>query len=161
MGKIWTMALVVWLSMATLVFAGALAPQEPTNPSNAPNPGGSPNGRPGRGGNVENRLGNLSKQLNLTHEQREKIRPLLNHEVERIREIRSNTSLTQAEARRRMETARRNTNEHIAEILTPEQKKQWQETRQERRGGGPEGGQGGPGSGPNPPPPAQTPPNPN
>jgi Spy/CpxP family protein refolding chaperone len=152
------------MSMATLAFAGVLSPQEPTAPSDAPNEGGSPNGRPGRGGNVENRLENLSKQLNLTNEQKEKIRPLLKHEMERIREIRNNTSLTQAEARRRMQTVRKNTNQHIAEILTPEQKKQWRQMRPERRGGGEsEGGQGGPGSsgGSNAPAPRQNPPNPN
>jgi hypothetical protein len=41
---------------------------------------------------------------------------------------------------------RRNTNQRIAEFLTPEQKKQWQDMRQERHGsGGPAGGQAGPG----------------
>jgi len=149
--------------MVALALAGVLPAQEPTAPSNAPNQAAAPNGRPGGGGNVENRLENLSRQLNLANDQKEKIRPILKHEVERIREIRSNTSLTQGEARRRMQTVRKNTNQHIAEILTPEQKKQWREIRQERRGGGPEGGQGGSGSsgGSNTPPTAQNPPNPN
>jgi Spy/CpxP family protein refolding chaperone len=148
------------MGMATLVFAGVLAPQEPTSPPNPPNEGGS--GKPGHGANIENRLENLSKQLNLTDEQKEKIRPLLTHEVERIREIRENPSLTQAEARRRMVIARRNTREHIAQILTPEQKKQWQELPEEHRGGGPQGEKGGPGSsgGPEAPASPQNPPNP-
>jgi Spy/CpxP family protein refolding chaperone len=96
---------------------------------------------------VERRLENLTQQLNLTSEQKDKIRPLLKHEMERIREIRSNTNLSQGEARQRMEMVRRITRAHIAEILTPEQKKQFQEMREEHHGeGGPGGGQRGPGS---------------
>jgi Spy/CpxP family protein refolding chaperone len=166
MRKFWTRTLAVCLlSMATLAVAGVWAQQESPTPANPPDEAAPPSGsgRAGRGGNVENRLEMMSKQLNLTDAQKEKIRPILKHEMERMREIRNNTSLSQAEARQRMATVRRNTREHIAEVLTPEQKKQWRETQQERRGGGgPEGGQGGPGtSGPTTPPPSQTPPNPN
>ena len=163
MRKTWTMTLAAGLvSMTTLGFAGGMPPQEPTAPSNPPNQGGAPSGRPGRAGIVENRLENLSKQLNLTNEQKEKIRPLLQHEVERIRQVRNNSNLTQAEARSRMEMIRRNTNQRIAEILTPEQKKRWREMRQERQGGNPEGGQTGPGAtGPDNPPAPQSPPNSN
>jgi Spy/CpxP family protein refolding chaperone len=138
------MALVVGLmSMGVITGAEGSAQQEPPAPTNPPNEGAP--GRGAGGGNVENRLQNLSKELNLTDAQIEKIRPILKHEVERIKEVRNNTSLSQAEARQRMATIRRNTRQHIAEILTPEQKKQWREMQQERRGGGPEGGQGRPG----------------
>lgn len=163
------------MSIVALAGAGVWAQQEPSPPSNPPNEG-TP-GRRGGGGNVDNRLENLSKQLNLTDAQTEKIRPLLKREAERIKEVRDNTSLTQAEARRRIVTIRKNTRQHIAEILTPEQKTQWREMQQERRGGGgPEGGQGGPGggqgrpgnqsgpggpSGPDAPSAPQNPPNPN
>jgi Spy/CpxP family protein refolding chaperone len=145
------------MSMAAFTFAGGTPQEEST--SNPPNEGAPASGRPGRAANVNNRLENLSKQLNLTDQQKEKIRPLLKNEVERIKKVRSNASLTQGEARRRIATIRRNTNQHIAEFLTPEQKRQWQELRQERRGGGPEGGQGGPveGGGPDGP---QNPPKP-
>jgi Spy/CpxP family protein refolding chaperone len=165
MRKIWTMGLAVCvMTMATLALAGVWAQQEPPVPSNTPDEGAPPNGKPGHGGNAENRLENLSKQLNLTDAQKEKIGPLLKHEVERIREVRSNTSLTQGEARRRIAMIRRNTNQRIAEFLTPEQKKQWQDMRQERHGGGgPEGGQARPGGqgSPNTPATPQNPPNPN
>jgi len=160
------MALAVGLmSMMKLPSAGGWAQQEPAAPSNPPNER-TPGNR-GGGGNVESRLENLSTQLNLTNEQKEKIRPILKHEVERIREVRDNTSLSKAEARRRMAVVRKKTRKHIAQLLTPEQKKQWQEDRQERRGGGGPGsgqrGSGGPGGpgGPDTPPAPQNPPNPN
>jgi len=160
----WTKVLVAGLmSVATFAFTGRLAAQEPSPPSSPPNQAGAASGRPGRAGNVENRLENLSKLLNLSNEQKEKIRPLLQHEMERMRQVRNNTSLTQGEARQRLETIRRNTNRRIAEILTPEQKKHFQEIREERRGGRPEGDQSGPGSTTSPatPPAPQSPPNPN
>jgi len=160
-GKFWTLILAFGMSMGTLMMAQGSAPQEPSAPANPPHEGANPHGRPERGGMVENRLERLSKQLNLTADQKEKIRPILRHEAERIREIHENTSLSQEEARRRMGAVRRNTNERIAEFLTPEQKKQWQEIREERRGG-PEGGhEPGGHRAPEPPPNPPSPPNSN
>ena len=144
------------LSTATLGLAGILAAQEPSAPVNPPDEATAPTGQPERGGNVERRLEKLSQQLTLTDEQKQKIRPVLKHEVERIKEVRGNTSLSQEEARRRIQTIRINTYLHIREFLTPAQKKQWQEDRQQR--GGPEGGQHEPGGGaPEAPPPRPIP----
>jgi Spy/CpxP family protein refolding chaperone len=150
MQKIWIGALAAGLmSAATLGFAGLLPAQESAAPANPPEQR-SPGQR--AGGNVENRLENLSKRLNLTDEQKEKIRPILKREMERIQEVRDNSSLTQGQARQRIAAIRKNTRQHIAEVLTPEQKKLWQQTQQERRGVGP--------GGPEPPVGPQNPPNP-
>jgi len=135
--------------MGMFVFAGILAAQDTS--ATSPPDNKEQAGKPQLGEKlVERRLENLNKQLNLTDQQKDKIRPVLMHEVERIKEVRSNSSLTQGEARRRIALVRRNTNQHILALLTPEQKTQWQEVRQEHRGGGePEGGQreqGGPAS---------------
>jgi Spy/CpxP family protein refolding chaperone len=112
---------------------------------------------------MQGRMQNLSRQLNLTDAQKEKIRPLVKHEMERIKEVRSNSSLTQGEARRRIRRIRQTTNQQIAEFLTPDQKKQLEEIREERRGaGGPQGGQRGPNGGaPEPPAGPPNPPNSN
>src|SRR5208282_3443843 len=159
MRRIWTgTSAVCWMSMATIVFAGILAPQAPSAPSNP-----SSEEQPvklGRSGNIQNRLEDLSQQLNLTDQQKAKIRPLLKHEARRFREVQSNPNLTEAQVRRRMAMVRRNTDQHIAEILTPDQKQKWQDMRPERRGGSPEGGQGGP-SGQGAPAGLQNPPSPN
>ena len=141
MRKIWTMALATCLiGLATAAMLNAQPQdQEPPASANPPDQAAPPNGRPGRGGNIESRLELMSKQLNLTDEQREKIRPILKHEVELIRAVRGNNNLTQREARRRIQTIRRNSRQKVAEVLTPEQRKQWEEIRQEHAGGG--GGQ--------------------
>lgn len=96
---------------------------------------------------MQKRLENLSKQLNLTDEQKDKIGPLLRREGERIRDVRQNNSLTQGQAKRRIALIHRETNQHIAQVLTPEQNKQWQQMREERRAAhqGGQGRSGGPG----------------
>jgi periplasmic protein CpxP/Spy len=86
------------------------------------------------------RLERLSQQLNLTDQQRAKIRPVLRHEIERIMQVRSNTSLSQGESQRRIKLIHGDTHQRIGEFLTPEQKKQWQESRQAQRGA-PQGGE--------------------
>jgi Spy/CpxP family protein refolding chaperone len=98
---------------------------------------------------VEARLQKMSQQLNLTDEQREKIRPILRNEAEELIAVRSNSSLTQGEVRRRARRIRRSTHRQIFQILTPEQQHQWQELQQERRSGG--RGAEGPEAPPNPP----------
>jgi Spy/CpxP family protein refolding chaperone len=148
MRKYWaTFVAIGFLGVATLAWAGILTAQEPAARSTPPEEETTPNGKQGRGGTVDKRLENLSKQLNLTNEQKAKIAPLLKHEVERIKEVRSNSSLSQGEAQRRIRSIRRDTNQRISEFLTPEQKTQWQESRQAQRGSGPGRQHGSQGSG--------------
>jgi Spy/CpxP family protein refolding chaperone len=81
---------------------------------------------------VQSRVEALNKDLDLTDEQKKKIRPLLKAEFQRIREVQSNTSLSEGQVKRRTMSIRRSTHERIAEILTPEQKAKWQQVRQAR-----------------------------
>ena len=123
------------MSAAALAWAGTLAAQEPSAPPHPSQEGAAPTGKPAHGDAAEMRLERLSQQLNLTDEQKVKIRPVLRHEIERIVQVRSNTSLSQGEAQRRIKLIHRDTHQRISECLTPEQKKQWQESRQAQRGG--------------------------
>jgi Spy/CpxP family protein refolding chaperone len=122
------------ISLAILVFAGVLAAQEPPAPQNPPDQGADLHGKPGRA-NIESRLESLSRQLNLTDGQKQKIRSLLRHEANRVKEIHENSNLTQRQAQRKTALVRRQTNQRIAQVLTPEQVQQWQEARLARHGG--------------------------
>ncbi len=134
MTRSWTAFLTVGiLAVASVVSAKALYSQENPTPAAPPSPESAQAGKPGNGGNVGKRLERLSEELNLNDEQQAKIRPLLKHETERIQEVRSNSSLSQGEAHRRIQLIRRDTNQHIAEFLTLDQKKQWQNDRQQKR----------------------------
>ena len=81
---------------------------------------------------AEMRLKRLNQQLNLSNQQKSKIRPLLEHEVERIEEVRSNTSLSEGETQKRIHGIRKDTNQRISQLLTPAQRKQWPEDRQQK-----------------------------
>ncbi len=150
MRKIWdfTWAACLVGITATLAFAG-MPGQESQAPANPPAEAGPQNPSPQGQDMVEARLQKMSQQLNLTDEQRDKIRPILRNEAEKLIAVRSNSSLTQGEARRRGRRIRRTTRRLIFQILTPEQQHQWQESQEERRGAG--RGAGGPEAPTNPP----------
>jgi len=124
------------LAVSTLAGAGVFAAQEASTPVNPPEGGTAPHRKHNHGIDVENRLANLSRQLNLTDEQKGKIRRLLKHEEERIHQLRNDTSLSDSQEHRRVTNIRRITREHIGEILTAEQKQKWLELSDDRHEGG-------------------------
>src|SRR5262245_36430164 len=71
---------------------------------------------------VAERLESMSKELNLTQEQREKIRPVLEEHSKQMRELRNDTSLTPEQRRDKARAMMMETHEKIAAVLTPEQK---------------------------------------
>jgi Spy/CpxP family protein refolding chaperone len=143
------------VGVAMLVFVGMRAGQAPSTSSDSPEDLEVAGGKPTRAA-LENRMENLTKQFELTDSQKQKIRPVLKHEFEKIKEARDNPNLTQGQVRRRTMQIRRNTRERIDEILTPEQKTKWQEARQEQHVQGGQGKAATPGGPDNPP----APPNP-
>jgi Spy/CpxP family protein refolding chaperone len=81
---------------------------------------------------VETQLASLTRQLNLTDAQKRKIRPLLKREMRRIKQVESNSSLSEHQVRRRVATIRSNTHDRIGEVLTADQQKKWDSARDER-----------------------------
>jgi len=145
--KSWTRVFAITLlSAAAVWWVGTLAAQEPSAAPHPSQEGTAPTGKTAHGDAVEMRLERLSQQLNLTDEQKAKIRPVLRHEIERIMQVRSNTSLSQGETQRRIKLIHGDTHQRIGEFLTPEQKKGWQEARHQQRGT-PEGAEHSPQSG--------------
>ena len=134
--KSWTRGLAIGLlGAAALAWAGILAAQETSALPQPPHASAAPTGKPTRGSAIEVRLERLSQKLDLTNEEKTKIRPVLRGETERIMQVRSNTSLSPGETQRRIKLIRGDTHQRIGEFLTPEQKKQWQESSQAQRGG--------------------------
>lgn len=102
-------------------------------------------GGPGRGGQGgQGRLQQLAAQLSLTDDQKAKIAPILQDEVQQIQQLRADTNLTRREQFAKIRKIRQNADKQIRPLLTPEQQKQLDEMRKEareRRGG--RGGRGG------------------
>ncbi len=80
----------------------------------------------------EQRLKMLTQQLNLTSDQQEKVKPILEDESKQMESLRSDSSLTQQERRSKMQEIRQNTNSQIKPILTSDQQTQWQQMMDQR-----------------------------
>jgi Spy/CpxP family protein refolding chaperone len=79
--------------------------------------------------------------LQLTREQREKMRAAMDELREQMRQIRQDTSLTPEQRREKLRQLQDKQTEKMKEILTPEQFQKWQEQRSQR-GAGPGAGPG-------------------
>jgi len=70
----------------------------------------------------EVQLRRLSEGLKLTAEQKEQIRPMLNDEYARLKEIRQDENLSPRQIQEKVEALRTETVARIQSVLTPEQK---------------------------------------
>ena len=82
---------------------------------------------------VEKRMEHLTKELNLTKEQQEKIRPIIEKEMKDIRDVRQDTSLTQEQKMEKIKAIHQGTQAEVNKILTPEQQKKYAEMQEKAR----------------------------
>jgi len=76
---------------------------------------------------VDQRLQRLTQTLELTGEQQEKIKPILESENTQMQSLRDDTSLSQQDRFTKMKQIRENTVSQINPILTPDQQKKYAE----------------------------------
>jgi Spy/CpxP family protein refolding chaperone len=82
---------------------------------------------------VTMRLETLAAKLELTADQKSKLRPILEAEATDLRALRMDTSLTPEDQQGRFEAIRRSSREQIDALLTPEQQKKLEEIRAKSR----------------------------
>ena len=87
----------------------------------------------GRRFSLENQLKNLEESLELTEEQTNKIKPILEDQREEINEFRDNFEGERFEMRDAMMEIRKKTDQKINAILSDEQKEKYQQFQEERR----------------------------
>jgi Spy/CpxP family protein refolding chaperone len=73
----------------------------------------------------------LSKQLNLTPEQKAKLLPILKAEAPKMQAIKENSSLTKMQKVEQIRALHEQTNPQVQAILTPQQFQQLQEIRRQ------------------------------
>ena len=105
------------------LFAGQGASEAPPTAQQA---------RPARG-RVERQLQRMGERLNLTEEQKAKIRPILQERNKQLEDLRAKSSLPQGMARAKAREIRRSARLQIAQILTPEQRDKQKAMRQGTR----------------------------
>ena len=99
--------------------------------------------RRGPGGGGRPMMEEISKELGLSEDQKDKVGAIMRARMEQGRALREDTSLSEEDRRSKMRSIMENSRKEIEALLTPEQKAKYA-TMQERRGGrgGPEGGKG-------------------
>ncbi len=99
-------------------------------PSNESNPGAASNSSPGQA----HQPGDwVAQQLNLTQDQQDKLRPILADEIQQMRTVRDDTSLSDDQKREKMNQIRQTAAPKIQAILTPEQRQKLGQLQEQAR----------------------------
>jgi periplasmic protein CpxP/Spy len=89
------------------------------------------------------RLEWLSKELDLTDDQKGKLKPILDDEGKQMQAVREDASLSQDQKHDKMKQIHGTTNSQINDILTPDQQKKFAQLKEQRKEH-PEGNKGAP-----------------
>lgn len=122
--------------IAGSVFAADVAVRAQDS-TNTPPAGARPPGAPGARGRMN--LDYIATQLALTDDQKTKAKPVLEEMQKKMRDLRQDTSLAQADRRAKIKEIRDTATTKLKEIFTPEQFDKWQKIGQggpRRQGGG-------------------------
>ena len=112
----------------------ALRAQDATTSGTAPAGPGNPGHQfhPGeRGG--ENPLERLSKALDLTEDQKAKIKPIIEERRQKMQALRDDTSLSKEQRMEQVKEIFKSSNEQIKALLTPDQQQKFEQLMQEMR----------------------------
>ena len=80
----------------------------------------------------ESRLEWLTQRLNLTHDEQNKLKPILDDEAKQVRAVRDDASLSPDQRRARIQQIRKSTRPQIEAVLTPDQQKKFDQLKEER-----------------------------
>ena len=84
-------------------------------------------------GGMQDRLEWLSKELNLSDEQKEKLKPILQDEGKQMRAVHDDSSLTPDQRRDKMKQIHQTFRPQIQAVLTPEQQEKLKNLKEEAR----------------------------
>ena len=85
-------------------------------------------------GQRTNHLEWLSKELNLTDEQKAQVKTILDEQSKQMRAMQEDTSLTEEQKHEKMKQIHQSTHSQINGILTPEQQKKFAEMKEQHKG---------------------------
>jgi periplasmic protein CpxP/Spy len=133
--------LIVLTALAIAVAIGGASAWAQTGEGMAGSMGGH-----GQPMSADQRLQMMTKQLNLTADQQEKIKPMLESQNQQMQALHQDTSLSQEDRMSKMRQIRQNTNDQIKSVLDADQQQKFQEmnSRHGRGPGGPPPGQSAP-----------------
>ena len=127
---------------AALLYAQMPAGQDQSSGTQA-SPSENGHHRPGKPMTTDERLQRLTQALDLTADQQEKIRPILENETQQMDTLRGNQSIPRDQRWDKVRTIMEETQSQIKPLLNPDQQKKYEEMMARRPAMGP-----GPGGGP-------------
>ena len=138
------MVVVALVAGSLLAWNPALRADETNTPPASPPPAGPTAGQHPPGTGMRPPIGGpnldiIAKQLNLTDDQKAKVGAILQTQNQKMRDVRSDASLSPEERRPKMQSIREETTAQMKTILNPEQFEKWQTAQRNRRPGGPGG----------------------
>jgi len=74
-------------------------------------------------------MGKVAQELDLTKDQKQQLKPILQEEAQKLKALRTDTSLSRQQKRQKLQQIRQDMVAKIKPILTPEQLVKWQELR--------------------------------
>jgi len=83
---------------------------------------------------LRERLQQVSQQLKLTDDQKEKLRPIFKEQAGKVRELRANKDLSREDRLVKAKAIREDLEAKVKPILTPEQLEKWNKLRSEGPG---------------------------
>jgi protein CpxP len=151
------------LALSGLLATSALYAQEPGSPppdgSMAQDSDHGAGGRHGgRGMDPDKMLDHMTKRYNLTSDQQNQVRPILQDQQQQMQSLRGDTSMSREDKMAKMRSMHQASQQKIEAVLTDDQRKKFdadQKKMEERRAEHMGGGQGSPGDMGGPPPPPQ------
>ena len=127
--------LITTLVAAVMFSATALYAQADSTASQSGTPPqGQGHGR-GPGMSPEQRLQRMTKQLNLSEDQQEKMKPILQDEAQQMQSVRQDSSLSPQDRQSKMQQIRDNSMTQMKSILDPDQQKKLEEMSSRPHGG--------------------------
>ena len=127
-----TMILATLAVGSLLAFSPTLRADDTNMPPTKP-PAGAPPGGPRGGMRGGPGLDQLAAALNLTDDQKAKVKPILEARDKKIKDLREDTSLSPEDRRTKMQSIREETMDQMKAVLTPEQFEKYQKMGQRPR----------------------------
>lgn len=126
--------IMVWSLVTSLLLASGVAFSQRTTDlaGLAPQAAGGTQSDEARA-KLQDALTQISTELNLTDEQKEKIKPILQSEFSQLKTVRDDTSMSPDQKKAKAKEIHDSASTQISSILTPEQQQKWQSMKERAR----------------------------
>lgn len=124
----WSILTILIVLTASLLLAGQTYPATQTPPS-TPQQGSAMAGH--ADASPEAHLQMLSQKLNLTDDQKAKVKPILEDQAQQMKAVRDDTSLSPEQKKAKKKVIHESVDDQIESVLTPEQQTKWTQMKQE------------------------------